>query len=131
VEVAKANKLIAAQCVKLGIPARFAPRLDCSWYSRGENASKERRAELRKMAETRIAAIEQAAIVQIGMATVQAQTEVAAGGMTSEAARAFFNKLPPIEALMPSFSFAEVAGEADPPIVEQLLSPQRTAPKAL
>jgi hypothetical protein len=122
-ETEKANARIAVQCAKLGIPAQFAPELNVHWYSRGENATKDRRVELRKMAQTRIAAIEQAAIVQIGLATVEAQTAIAANGMTSEAARLFFEKLPPVEALMPQLTYEEVAGEAQPTIVEQLLSP--------
>ena len=122
-EIEKANRAIAAQCAKLGIPARFAPEIEMHWYSRGENASKERRAELRKMAMTRIAAIESAAIVEIGKSTVEAQLVIAASGLASDAAKAFLDKLPPIESLMPALSYEEVAGEADPPIVEQLVSP--------
>ena len=122
-EVAKANKAIAARCAKLGIPKRFAPELDVHWYSRGENASKERRAELRRMATTRIAAIEAAAIVEIGRVTIEGQMAIATAGMELDAAKAFVGKLPSIENLMPALSFEEVAGEADPPAVEQLLSP--------
>jgi hypothetical protein len=122
-EIEKANRAIAGQCAKLGIPARFAPEIEMHWYSRGENASKERRAELRKMAMTRIAAIESAAIVEIGKATVEAQMIIAASGLASDAAKAFLDRLPPIEGLMPALSYEEVAGEADPPIVEQLISP--------
>jgi hypothetical protein len=46
-EAAKAQKIVAARCRELGIPARFAPELSLEWYRRGENALKERRAELR------------------------------------------------------------------------------------
>src|SRR5262245_47123522 len=68
-EVAKAQQRIAARCAELGIPARFAPELAVHWYSRGENAVKQRRDELRRMAQTRVAAIEQRAIVQIEVAS--------------------------------------------------------------
>jgi hypothetical protein len=122
-EVEKAKRHIEAQCAKLGIPPQFAPNLGVHWYGRGQNSTKERRAELRKMAETRIAAIEQAAMVEIGKITVEAQTAVAVSGLTSDAARAFCDKLPPIEKLMPQLTYEEVAGEAEPAIVEQLLSP--------
>jgi hypothetical protein len=122
-EVAKAQDRIAARCAKLGIPERFAPRLDVHWYSRGENAVKERRTELRKMAVTRIEAIEREAIVKIEMASVTAQTEIAVSGLTSNAARQFIEKLPSIETLMPALSLASLAGAADPPIAEQLVSP--------
>jgi hypothetical protein len=44
-------------------------------------------------------------------------------GLTSEAARAFVDRLPAIDTLMPRLSFAEVAAEAELPIAEQLVSP--------
>ena len=56
--VEEARRKIGDRCAELGIPERFASDLGLRWYSRGENASKERRAELRKIAVTRITAIE-------------------------------------------------------------------------
>ncbi len=84
---------------------------------------KERRAELRRAGQARIAALEQAAIVKIELASVEAQTKLATTGLTSEAARAFIAELPTVESLMPALSLEEIAGEAEPPIVEQLVSP--------
>jgi hypothetical protein len=121
-EVKKAQTQIAARCVELGIPKRFAPDLTLGWWGRGENALKERRSELRKMAQTQIAAIEKRAITQIEMGSLEAQTELACAGLTSEAAKSFVDKLPAIADLMPMLSFAEVAGEAAPPVAEQLVS---------
>ncbi len=43
--------------------------------------------------------------------------------LTSAPARAFFRSLPTIESLIPSLSCREIAGEAEPPIVEQLITP--------
>ncbi len=43
--------------------------------------------------------------------------------VTSDAARAFVDRLPTVEDLMPQLSYQELAGEADPPVVEQLVSP--------
>jgi hypothetical protein len=108
-EVKKAQTQIAARCVELGIPKRFAPDLTLGWWGRGENALKERRSELRKMAQTQ-------------MGSLEAQTELACAGLTSEAAKSFVDKLPAIADLMPMLSFAEVAGEAAPPVAEQLVS---------
>jgi hypothetical protein len=122
-EVAKAQDRIAARCAKLGIPERFAPRLDVHWYSRGENAVKERRTELRKMAVTRIEAIEREAIVKIELGCLKAQEQIALAGLTSEKARQFIEARPAIDVLMPALSYAQMAGEADPPIAEQLVSP--------
>jgi hypothetical protein len=58
-EVAKAQKQVAARCRELGIPDRFAPGLGLSWRHRGyDNMIEKRRNELRRMAQTQIAAIE-------------------------------------------------------------------------
>jgi hypothetical protein len=122
-EVEKANARIAERCQQLGIPKRFAPSIGHVWFGRGDNGVKERRAELRKMAVTRIEAIEQDAIVKIEMASVNAQTEIATHGLTSEAARTFIERLPSIATLMPALAMSEIADDAEPPIVEQLLSP--------
>jgi len=122
-EVEKARVKIAARCVELGIPANFAPDLGLSWYSCGENAVSTRCAQLRKMAQTRAEAIEREAIVQIERASLDAQTQLAVEGLLSDASRKFFGELPPIENLMPALSFAELSGDADPPIAQQLVSP--------
>ena len=121
--LAKANEQIAARCHEIGIPKRFAPRLDLSWYGRDENATKQRRDELRKMAETRIEAIERKAVTEIELSCLAAQEQITLAGLTTEAARQFVEALPKIEALMPRLTFAEVAGEAEPPVAEQLVSP--------
>jgi hypothetical protein len=99
------------------------PGLELGWRCRGENDVKKRREELRKVAVSRIAAIEQAAIVQIELSSVTAQTEIATHGLTSDVARAFLEHLPRVEDLMGPLNFQEIAGEAEPPIVEQLVSP--------
>ena len=121
--LAKANEQIAARCHEIGIPKRFAPGLDLSWYGRHENATKQRRDELRKMAETRIVAIERKAVTKIELSRLAAQEQIALSGLTTEAARQFVEALPKIEALMPRLTFADVAGEAEPPVAEQLVSP--------
>jgi hypothetical protein len=121
--VEKAQKTIAARCRELGIPEGFAPRLNLYWVNRGyENLIEKRRKELRVMAKTQIGAIEQKAFVQIELSCLDAQEKIALGGLTSDAAKLFVETLPKIETLMPALSFAEIAGEADPPIAEQLLS---------
>lgn len=119
----KADQMMAESCAKRGVPKRFAPSWSVHWNHRGyDNLLDKRKAELRRMARTQIAAIEQKAIVDIGMRSVEAQTALAMAGLTSEAAQNFLQALPSIEKLMPSLSFAEVAGEADPPVAEQLVS---------
>ena len=57
---------VAARCRELGISDRFAPGLELQWRHRGyDNLLARRKNELRKMAQARIASIEQKAIVQI------------------------------------------------------------------
>jgi hypothetical protein len=122
-EVQKSQKLVAARCRELGIPDRFAPELSLHWYGRGhDNSIEKRKRELRTMAATRIEAIERKATTDIEMNCLAAQEQVALAGLTSDAARLFIEKLPGIETLMPRLSFAEVAGEAEPPVAEQLIS---------
>jgi len=123
-EVARAQKLIAARCRELGIPDRFAPSLDLVWRHRGyDNLVKVRREELRLMARTQVEAIERKATVQIELSCLDAQTKIAVAGLASDAARQFIERLPSVEALMPLLSFPEIADQADPPIAEQLVSP--------
>ena len=121
--IAKAQEQIAKRCHELGIPAQFAPAINLSWHARGYgNSLAQRRVELRRMAQTQIAAIEAAAVMQIGLSCLEAQTELAVAGLTSEAAKRFVERIPKIETLMPALSFREVAGGADPPVAEQLVS---------
>jgi hypothetical protein len=98
----KANEAIIAEADRLGIPPEFRPRVQWHWESRCENAYRERRAELRKVATAEIAAMEKTARVQIEARSIEAQTEIIANGLDSEAAIAFLEKLPPIETLMPA-----------------------------
>jgi hypothetical protein len=122
-EVKKANVQIAARCRQLGIPDRFAPSLGFGWSARGyDNRVEQRRRELRKMAETRVKAIEAKAITEIEVSCLEAQTQLALASLTTEAAHGFIEKLPGIETLMPKLSFGEIAGEAEPPVAEQLVS---------
>jgi hypothetical protein len=123
IEVAKAQDRVAARCRELGIPDGFAPSLSLGWHHRGYgNALDDRRKELRLMAQTRIDAIEQKAVVEIEMSCLNAQEKIAVAGLTSKSARQFIEALPSITTLMPALSFKTVAGEADPPVAEQLVS---------
>jgi hypothetical protein len=80
--VEAADGAIAEECERL---ARFRPSLACQWYGRGENASKERRAELRKVAQTRIAANEKQALTEIQRISSEVQIELLAHGMSPTA----------------------------------------------
>jgi hypothetical protein len=104
--VAAAQDDVARRCGELGIPRELAPGIDVSWYSRGQNASRERRAELRKVAYTRIDALEKDARRQIEARSVEIQTELVAEGLTSERATAFLHALPSPAELMPALDVA-------------------------
>jgi hypothetical protein len=124
VEVSKAQQKIAIRCRELGIPEQFAPSLDISWSHRGyDNSIKKRRDELRNMAVKEIEAMERKAITEIELSCLKAQEQIAISGLTSDAARSFIATLPAVDTLMPALTYAEVAGETDPPIAEQLVTP--------
>ncbi|MGH0257052.1 hypothetical protein NKY39_15990 [Sinorhizobium meliloti] len=124
VEVKKAQERVAERCRELGIPRQFAPDLDLSWRHRGwDNLIDRRIEELRTAAKAQVAALEQKAITEIERASVEAQTQIAVAGLTSDAARAFIAQLPTIESLMPALSYQAIASESDPPIIEQILTP--------
>ena len=108
-EAAKeAMEKVAAEADKLGIPKEFQPQLGFSWHRRGENEYNERRVELRRVAKAEIDALEKVARVQIEQASVQAQTEVIAHGLTSEAAIAFLQSMPAIDTMMPALDISAI-----------------------
>ncbi len=104
----KSAKIIEDRCKELGIPKEFAPSLNVHWYSRGEGAVKSRRIELRLTARARIAACEKKAIAQIERMSLEAQTEVIANGLVSEAALSFLERMPTLESLMPALDATEI-----------------------
>jgi hypothetical protein len=117
-----AQEAIAERCAELGIPARFAPMIGVYWHGRGENGAKERRRELRDVAKSRIAAIEKAACTKIEMACLDAQAQIVAHGLTSDAAIAFFDALPKVEVLMPPLEIASI---------EEMLQTRKARPSHL
>lgn len=109
VDAAKAaNKTVNEEAARLGIPEEFRPSLSFHWARRGENEYQSRRDELRRLAKAEIAALEHVARVQIETASVQAQTEIIANGLNSEAAVAFLNRMPAIETMMPVLDVTEI-----------------------
>jgi hypothetical protein len=105
---AAAKEQIKQRSKDLGIPAKFAPGIDLSWYGRGENAVKQRREELRRAGKAQIAAKTAETKTQIERMSLEAQTEIVAHGIQSDAARTFLERMPPIETLMPAIDIQEV-----------------------
>jgi len=120
--VREADAAIAAICREKGIPEDWRPGLRLDWYGRGENASASRRAELRRVATSRLAALEQAAVAAIERQAVAAETELIAEGMRSTRARALLTALPTVEALMPPLDVAAVAAAVPGNIVQRRLA---------
>lgn len=106
--VSKADAIVAQRCRELGIPEEFRPGLALQWYRRGENAVSERRQELRKKAQTAIAASAQAAKLAIETRESEVLTELVAGGLETEQAKAFLESIPTAAALMPAMTVAEL-----------------------
>lgn len=105
-----AKEAVAERCQELGIPKEFAPSISVGWWGQGQNASKERRADLRRMAVTRIAADEKSSRVVIEKYSVDLQTKIVAEGLTSESAKLFLEAMPAIETLMPTLDATEIKG---------------------
>ena len=102
------DERIAQECEKLSIPQKFRPGISVCWYGRGENASRERRVELRKVADTRIAALEKRAFEEIERHNLDFQTKVLVVGLASPEAQQLLAQMPTAEMLMPPISMQDV-----------------------
>ncbi len=111
--VEQANRQIADRCKELGIPEEFAPSCTFWWNGRGHNAVAARRAELRRAAKSKIDALEKEAITKIERMSLDAQTEVIASGLTSDAAKTFLNTMPSMDSLMPPIEIGEMQALID------------------
>lgn len=107
-KVAEVNAHVAEVCRERGIPPEFAPRMLSGFAGRGQNADKGRRVELRKLAERQIDAAAKAAKLEIDRADAEVQVELLTGALTTESARAFLDRIPTAEALMPALRLAEL-----------------------
>jgi hypothetical protein len=107
-KVSKVDAELARRCRELGVPETFRPELRLSWYRRGDNASKERRAELRRVAESTLEARAQQAKVVIERREAQILTQLTSEGLTTEGARAFLQGMPSIDELMPKLQLTDL-----------------------
>jgi len=103
------SERIAAECDKLGIPRWAQPEL-CGpqWYGRGENAVAPRRAELTKVANSKIDQHLKETIHAIQQASVEIQTQLVADRLTSADAKAFLESMPTPAQLMPPVTVREI-----------------------
>jgi hypothetical protein len=110
IEVTKrANEELTRICEAEGIREEFAPTISPPMFiGRGENANAERRAELRKVAQTRVKADSKAAKVAIEAASAGVQEQLLIGGLKSEEAKALVETMPTVQSLMPPLHTAEI-----------------------
>ena len=89
------------------------PGLAGTWYDRGQNATKERRAELRRLAHRKIEAIEKNARATIERQSLEVQTQLFASALTSDAAKSFLKAMPSIESLMQPLDISTLESSID------------------
>jgi hypothetical protein len=106
--LADADTQLAERCRQLGIPERFRPSIDFHWHGRGENALKDRRAELRRVAQTELAARVKAAKNEVDRRTVDLRTQLAAGMLESPQAKDFLNAMPSVDDLIPPITLDDL-----------------------
>ena len=106
--VEAADAQIAQLCRNFGIPEEFRPGISCNWYSRGESAEKQRRTELRAVAQREVAARVQTAKVTIDRRAAALLSDLAAHGLETEHAKAFLEQLPSVDDLIPRLGLSEV-----------------------
>ncbi len=108
-ELAKvANAEIQRICREEGVRPEFAPSVAVGWYGRGQNMDKERRAELRRVALTRIDALKKKAHAEIEQRTVEFETQLLGGVLESGAAQQLLAAMPKPADLMPTLDAAEL-----------------------
>lgn len=106
--IREANERLADRCRELGIRETLAPRLHLAWADRGENDTAARRAELRRVAESRAEALRKAAHAEIDAQHSELVIQIVGTGLESAAAREILGALPSVEQLMPALSLAEI-----------------------
>jgi hypothetical protein len=99
---------LAKRCRELGIPDRFRPELDVRWYRRGENATKERRAELIRVAKSELESQALRAKSLIERKEVELIGKIVEEGMDSENAKAFLEAMPTVDQLMPELTLSKI-----------------------
>jgi hypothetical protein len=112
--VEKADEELSERCRDLGIPEAFRPRISFSWYERGETAIASRRAELRRVAVTRINAMAAQAQVEIEGKALEGQELLAQSALESDAAQRLLASIPSVEFLMPALDVSALGPLALP-----------------
>jgi hypothetical protein len=98
--ITEANATLAARGRTLGYPDRLVPEVR-SYLKDKDREVRVWVDDLRRAAGREIAARERDAIARVERESLAAQTDLIAANLISKAARAFLEKLPPIEQLLP------------------------------
>jgi hypothetical protein len=98
--VERADQEIAARCRELGIPDTLRPSAHFLWSNRGENATSQRRAELRRVAQTRLDAEVQKAKHHVDKVFQGGYEQLAVGALDSAEARRFLESMPTAESMI-------------------------------
>lgn len=103
-----AKKEIDQECERLGIPEQFRPTVSAGWYGKGRNATKDQRAEMRRIALRQVEAAEKSARAAIERQSLQVQESIMVSGLTTEGAKAMLESMPTVDSLMPSIGIQDV-----------------------
>lgn len=104
----EANAELRRICDAEGIKEDYAPMYYSGFSGRRVNADKDRRAELRRVAQTRVKADAKAAKVSVEAASAEVQERLLVGGLRTDEARALVETIPSVESLMPPLPTAEI-----------------------
>lgn len=106
--IKKAQEKIEAQAAKKGIPKDLAPILALTWQGRGQMAARERRGELRRVAQAECDAMVAAAVTKIEKQSLDLRTQVVAMALLTPEASMFLESLAPIEEVMTALDFGAI-----------------------
>ena len=127
----KANQVVVARCADLGIPEQHAPSLHLGWQSRSSPLSDpRRRAELRKLAQTKLTALTKTAHTMIDGQAVEVEAALLTGSLETDDAKAFLESIPTVQELMPALTLDDLGVKHwQPPdgIASALVTPPTTA----
>jgi hypothetical protein len=98
------NAEIAVRAKAMGIPKQFAPSVGAYYDWRGENASKDRRAEYRRVLHAQADERAATATAELHRRTLIAQEKLVFGTLDTAEAAAFFESMPTVDELLPAFS---------------------------
>ena len=100
-QVQALDQELARRCEALGIRPEFRPSINIWWRDAGQNASKERQTELRRLARLELDSMGKAAKQRIDAAELETVTAIVAVGLGSQA-RELLEAMPSVDELLPA-----------------------------